>query len=175
MTYEFSIWLNVNKNKWKDEVITVHWGKCLERMGREGEGWEHSMTWSPPSSHRSHHHMSTKNHSNANVRSQPQLNTMAWFSLISSCRRRRLLDAPRILWDLVDRVLLPIPNWGSKGMDCWDPTRLKADDVPDDLASGLANSGRCITGAGADTTDKPGGPLLDVTRGRSKITKLVLW
>lgn len=52
MTYEFSIWLNVNKNKWKDEVITVHWGKCLERMGREGEGWEHSMTWSPPSSHR---------------------------------------------------------------------------------------------------------------------------
>ena len=119
--------------------------------------------------------MSTKNHSNANVRSQPQLNTMAWFSLISSCRRRRLLDAPRILWDLVDRVLLPIPNWGSKGMDCWDPTRLKADDVPDDLASGLANSGRCITGAGADTTDKPGGPLLDVTRGRSKITKLVLW
>lgn len=101
---------------------------------------------------------------------QPQLNTMAWFSLISSCLKRRLLDAPRILCDFVDRVLVPIPSWGSKGMDCWDPTLLRAEDVPDDLVSGRPSSGRCITGAGADTTDKPAGPWLDETRGRSKIT-----
>lgn len=98
---------------------------------------------------------------------QLQLNTMAWFSLISSCLKRRLLDAPRILCDFVDRVLVPIPSWGSKGMDCWDPTLLRAEDVPDDLVSGRPSSGRCITGAGADTTDKPAGPLLDETRGRS--------
>ena len=32
---------------------------------------------------------------------------------------------------------------------------------------GCARSGRCTTGAGAETTDRPGGPLLDVTLGRS--------
>lgn len=98
---------------------------------------------------------------------------MAWFSLISSCLSRRLLDAPRILCDLVDRVL--VPGCGSTGMDCWDAPLLKADDVPDDLASGRPSSGRCITGAGADTTDRPGGPLLDVTRGKSENYNIQRW
>lgn len=121
------------------------------------------MTWS----HRSASTNTWTQNLYHNHLGQPQLNTMAWFSLISSCLKRRLLDAPRILCDFVDRVLVPIPSWGSKGMDCWDPTLLRAEDVPDDLVSGRPSSGRCITGAGADTTDKPAGPWLDETRGRS--------
>lgn len=95
-----------------------------------------------------------------------QLNTMAWFSRNSSCRSLRLFEAPRILWDFVDRSDDPWTCGGSVDVDWCDPTLV----IPNgEFMSGCPRSGRCTTGAGAETTDKPCGPWWDGTLGRSEM------
>ena len=76
-----------------------------------------------------------------------QLKTKAWFSLISICRNLMLLVAPRIRWDLVERVEFsisrPLPVTWTEGV--WRGRGLLGD----------TTSGRCTTGAGAETTERP--------------------
>ena len=78
-----------------------------------------------------------------------QLYTTAWFSRISICFILILLEAPRILWDFVDRR----PDIFSR-CGCG-----VCADVGCEVNIGWGSpadetSGRCTTGAGPDTTDR---------------------